>query len=140
MQGLDTPTPTQSGDETMTIHAIEISKVNRIESFDDSKLPEASRVAVFRYGLQQLLDDSHAGATQKAYPVVAEQMAEANRRVNNVLAKIRTGQGWKNTPVSEVLVAQAASGLTDAEMIEAMRLFKAAQSAPVAEAPAKKRA
>ena len=126
----------------MSIFNIEVSKVNRIISFDDSKLPEATKLHVFNYGLTQILNDSHAGVTEKAFPVEAERLAEATRRVNQKEEQLRTGQGFRTSVVSPVLVAQAAEGLSDADMIEAMRLLKGARALKAAEeaAPTKKRA
>jgi hypothetical protein len=110
------------------IFNIQVSKINTVESFDDTKLPEVSKVHVFNYGLTQLLNDAHAGCTEKAYPVEADRLAEARRRVGLKVDQIRTGQGLKTSVVSPVLVAQAKEGLTDEDMIEAMALIKAAKA------------
>ena len=115
----------------MSIFNIEVSKVNRIVSFDDTKLPEATKLHVFNYGLTQILNDAHAGVTEKAYPIEADRLAEANRRVDAKEAQLRSGQGFRTSVVSPVLVAQAQEGLTDADMMEAMALLKAAKAKKV---------
>src|SRR6476646_2120692 len=78
--GVGYPSPPVPGVTSM-IFNIQVSKINTVESFDDTKLPEVSKVHVFNYGLTQLLNDAHAGCTEKAYPVEADRLAEARRRV-----------------------------------------------------------
>jgi len=109
------PVPTMEVD--MTVYNIQVSKINAVESFDDTKLPEASRVYLMNYGLTQALGDAHAGCTEKAFPDEAARIAEARKRVQARVDQIRTGQVPKTTVVSPALVAAAKAGMTEAQVI-----------------------
>lgn len=111
------PVTPRKGWSVMTIYNIAVSKINIVESFDDTRLPEASRVYLTQYGLTQALGDAHAGVTVKAFPDEAERLAEVRKRVAARVEQIRTGQVPKTNVVSPVLVAAAKAGMSEAQLL-----------------------
>jgi hypothetical protein len=116
---------------------IQVAKINTVESFDESKLPVASKNFALEYGLRQWIADGHAQVKRLDF-ALGDRGDEAFRaKVKEKTAQrvtaLRTGVGLPGgSAVDPIRVKQAELGLSDEEMAVAM--------AAAAELKAKKKA
>ena len=107
----------------MATMTVTVSKgAPRTESFDTTKLPQASIEYLLQYGLNQSINDAHA-SIKKDDPNVRDLVAAAvSKRVN----QIRTGTVPRLAGPDPLRAAMAAAGITaDDEVLAAIAAIAA---------------
>lgn len=111
---------------------IQVAKSNDLIQFDDTKLPVASRNFALEYGLRQWIADGHAQVKRQDFAAgdtgETAFVAKVRERTKARETALRTGQGLPGTTaVDPIRVMQAQLGLSDEDMMSALRAAAAAK-------------